>query len=389
MKLSSLLDERAELLGSGDVEVGELCFDTRKIKRGDLYAAISGTHADGHLFIPEALAKGAAALLGTAAARPYAVAVPVVVDANPRLRLTKMAARMHPGQPERIVAVTGTNGKTSVASFVRQIWDGLGIRGASLGTLGVEGRGRWPQTQLTTPDPVLLHRLCAQLARSGVQHLALEASSHGLDQFRLDQLRLAAGAFTNISRDHFDYHGSYEAYLAAKKRLMGELLAPGTMAVLNADVPEFEELATTARSRDLEVVDYGASAERYRIVAIEPHAGGQVISFEIDGRGHKVETRLVGRFQASNMLAALGLAVASGVELERALPILGMLKPAPGRMQLVTRHPNGAPAFVDYAHTPDALEKALMAFRPHTTGLLHVVVGCGGDRDPGKRPLNG
>ncbi|MCB2054866.1 MAG: UDP-N-acetylmuramoyl-L-alanyl-D-glutamate--2,6-diaminopimelate ligase [Geminicoccaceae bacterium] len=389
MKLSALLDDDVTVVGDADIEIGGICFDTRKLRPGDLYAAISGNQVDGHVFIPEALAKGAVALMGGRSARHYAAAVPVVVDENPRLRLTRMAARMHPGQPGTTVAVTGTNGKTSVASFTRQIWDRLGMRAASLGTLGVEGKGRWPQTQLTTPDPVLLHRLAAQLAVAGVDHLVIEASSHGLHQFRLDALTIRAGAFTNISRDHFDYHGDFESYFDAKSRLFRELLPTDGTAVLNADVPEFERLAAIVRERGIELVDYGRKARRMRILDVVPHAASQTLKLDIEGRPVTIDTALVGDFQASNILAGLGLAIAGGADMEKALGCLPHLRGAPGRMQLVVKHRSGAPAFVDYAHTPDALEKALRALRPHTARLLHVVFGCGGDRDAGKRPLMG
>ncbi|MEZ5847901.1 MAG: UDP-N-acetylmuramoyl-L-alanyl-D-glutamate--2,6-diaminopimelate ligase [Geminicoccaceae bacterium] len=389
MKLSALLDSGVELIGSGETEITGLCFDTRKLRPGDLYAAINGSRADGHIFIPDAIARGAVAILGAPSASVFATAIPVVIDDNPRLRLSLMAARMTPGQPRVTVGVTGTNGKTSVASFCRQIWDRLGMRAASLGTLGVEGEGRWPQTQLTTPDPVLLHRLCSQMAASGVDHLALEASSHGLDQFRLDAIAFSAAAFTNISRDHYDYHGSYEAYFKAKSRMFAELLGDDGVAILNADIPEFGQLRAIVEGRGIAMIDYGRQAKCYRIVDIRPEAIGQAIEFEIDGDRHVVETPLVGRFQASNMLAALGLAVAGGAPLAGALDQLGSLRPAPGRMEHVVTHSCGAPAFVDFAHTPDALEKALAALRPHTAGRLHVVFGCGGDRDAGKRPLMG
>lgn len=389
MKLSALLPDGVLLLGSGDTEINGICFDTRKLRPGNLYAAISGSRVDGHVFIPDALAAGAAAILGSDSARNYATAVPVVVDGNPRLRLSQMAARLTPGQPGTTVAVTGTNGKTSVASFTRQIWDRVGMRAASLGTLGVESEGRWPATQLTTPDPVLLHRLCSDLARAGIDHLALEASSHGLDQFRLDALNFRAAAFTNISRDHYDYHGSYEAYYTAKKRLFSELLMPGGLAVINADVPEAGDLAALLDRRGIEMVDYGFKARRYRIVAIEVGTVGQLVRLSIDGTACEVDSPLVGQFQASNMVAALGLAVAGGAPLDKAMAQLSCLRPAPGRMEHVVTHPSGAPAFVDFSHTPDSLEKALVALRPHTDGRLVVVFGCGGDRDPGKRPIMG
>jgi len=389
LRLSALLDEADHVLGYRDIEIRDLVADSRAIRGGELFAALSGTQADGHVFIPEALAKGAVALLAGPGAEVYATAVPVIVASNPRLRLARMAARFHLGQPRFTAAVTGTNGKTSIASFTRQIWDGLGLRAASLGTLGVQGRGRWPSSSLTTPDPVTLHRLAAELARAGIDHLVLEASSHGLHQYRLDALTIKAAAFSNISRDHFDYHESFEAYYAAKKRLFAERLADGGTAVLNADAPEFADLKATAEARGCEVVDYGVAARRYRLIDTEAHAAGQRIEVEVEGRRHRFATSLVGSFQAHNLLAALGLAVAGGAELGAALGQLGELRGAPGRMQLVVRHANGAAAFVDYAHTPDALAQALKALRPHTRGRIHLVFGCGGDRDPGKRPLMG
>jgi len=389
LKLSDLLDSTATLLGDGDTEIGGICTDSRQTAPGDLFAALSGSSADGHLFIPEALAKGAVALMGGEPVKRFAAAVPVVLEDNPRLRVANMAARFHPGQPSFLAAVTGTNGKTSVASFTRQIWDLCGIRAASLGTLGVESAGRWPPTQLTTPDPVLLHRLCSQLADAGVSNLVVEASSHGLDQFRLDALDIAAAAFTNLSRDHFDYHGSAEAYFRAKRRLFDTLLRADGTAVLNADVEEFEPLRDVVRAHGIAMIDYGRRAERFRIVSTRAFAASQELTLEIDGRQVCFESSLVGTFQVSNLLAALGLAVAGGVPLDRAIVLLGQLRGAPGRMQLVASHACGAPAFVDYAHTPDALLKALEALRPHTKRQLHVVFGCGGDRDAGKRPVMG
>lgn len=389
MKLSELLDSEATLLGDGSVEITGIGYDSRGIEAGELFAALSGTRADGHLFIPEALARGAVALLGDDHAKRYAGAVPVVLDANPRLRLSKMAAAMYPGQPAFMAAVTGTNGKTSVASFTRQIWDLLDIKAASLGTLGVESEGRWPPTQLTTPDPVVLHRLCSQLAARGIEKLIIEASSHGLDQFRLDALKIHAAAFTNLSRDHYDYHGTPEAYFKAKARLFDTLVDSNGTVVLNADVDEYKPLAEIARQRGLQVIDYGYKAKRFRIEKIDAHQTDQEITLELDGRRHHLRTNLVGGFQAYNMLGALGLAMAGGVSLQQALSILPQVRVVPGRMQLAGHNRHEAPAFVDYAHTPDALQKALQALRAHTSNRLIVVFGCGGDRDIGKRPVMG
>lgn len=389
MKLSALLDSSAVLYGDGSTEIEGINYDSRKIEPGQLFAALSGTNADGHIFIPEALSRGAVAIMGDAQTKRYASAVPVVVDANPRLRLSKMASALYPGQPPFLAAVTGTNGKTSVASFARQIWDLLEVKAASLGTLGIEGEGRWPPTQLTTPDPILLHRLCQQLADRGIERLVIEASSHGLDQFRLDALRIDVGAFTNLSRDHFDYHGTPDAYFRAKARLFEALVRANGTVILNADVAEYSALHHIARQRGLEIIDYGRKAKRFRIEAIEPDYSGQRISINIDGKRQVLRTGLVGAFQAYNMLAALGTVVAGGVEIDQGLTALAQLRVVPGRMQLVAHNRHNAPAFVDYAHTPDALAKALEALRPHTAGKLCVVFGCGGDRDVGKRPVMG
>ncbi len=401
MRLPALLAEEARrfplgttaasgrVLNLQDVTIKGLASDSRHVEPGQLFAALSGTQADGHIFIPEAIQKGAVAVLGSSTAEAYAQLVPVIIDENPRRRLAQLAASFFGRQPAFTAAVTGTNGKTSIASFTRQIWDRLGIRAASLGTLGLESAGRWPKSSLTTPDAITLHRLAAELAKGGVDHLVVEASSHGLDQERLSGLAIQAAAFSNISRDHFDYHGSFDAYLAAKTRLFSERLARGGVAVLNADSPEFDGLARLARSRAAEVVDFGKAGKALRLIDRQPELTGQILELEAMGRRHRFRSGLVGAFQAHNVLAALGLALAGDARLGLALEALAELRGAPGRMQLVARHPKGAPAFVDYAHTPDALAKALEALRPHTKGRLAVVFGCGGNRDRGKRPLMG
>jgi UDP-N-acetylmuramoyl-L-alanyl-D-glutamate--2,6-diaminopimelate ligase len=389
LRLSALIDEGVRLVGDGAVEITGLSGDSREVRAGDLFAALGGARTDGRRFVGEALARGARAVLGPPGLAAQGLAVPVVEDADPRRRLALMAARLHRRQPRTIAAVTGTNGKTSTAVFTRQLWTALGHKAASLGTLGLDAPGRHEAGALTTPDPVRLHALLDELAAEGVEHLVLEASSHGLDQRRLDGLRLTAAAFTNLSRDHFDYHGSEAAYLAAKRRLFRELLPRGAGAVLNADAPEHEVLLADARERGLEVVDYGRTAGRLRLVAQAPRGLGQDLEFALDGRHHALTLPLVGPFQAMNALAAIGFVLATRGDLDRAVEALPSLRGAAGRMQLVARHPNGAAVFVDYAHTPDALEKALAALRAHTADRLLVVFGCGGDRDPGKRPLMG
>lgn len=389
MRLAALCDDHLRLVGSGEVEVKGLALHSGEVRPGDLFAALPGTRADGRRFLPEALARGAVAVLGDALVAEAADGVPALVAAEPRAALARVAARFFGRQPRQVAAVTGTSGKTSIATFTRQLWQSLGHPAASIGTLGVETSTGLAAGSLTTPDPITLHRTAATLAAQGIEHLAIEASSHGLHQHRLDGLRIAAAAFSNISRDHFDYHGSFAAYFAAKRRLFTELLPSGGAAVLNADVPEFAELATLARDRGLRLLDYGRTARSLCLLRQAPTVHGQEIEIEALGRRHAFASRLVGAFQAHNLLAALGLVLATGGEVEAALPHLAALQAPPGRMQLIAFHPSGAAAFVDYAHKPEALEQALKALRPHATGRLVVVFGCGGDRDPGKRPLMG
>jgi UDP-N-acetylmuramoyl-L-alanyl-D-glutamate--2,6-diaminopimelate ligase len=275
-----------------DVEFGGLTADSRRVRPGNLFAALNGTSADGRAYVADALAKGAVAVLGDASLLDAPPPVPLLVAEDPRRALARAAARFFGRQPRTAVAVTGTNGKTSTASFVRQLWTAMGRPAASVGTLGVEAPGREPPVAaLTTPEPITLHRTLAELAAEGVEHLAVEASSHGLDQRRLDGLAIRAAAFTNLTRDHFDYHGTAEAYLAAKRRLFDTLLPEGGAAVLNADVPEFGRSAEVARARRLRVLDYGREARALRLLRQEPLPDGQAIVFAADGREHAVRSR--------------------------------------------------------------------------------------------------
>ena len=380
---------------NGDPDIRGLTADSRAVEPGFLFAALPGTRLHGKLFIGDAVKRGAMAVLTddaqalTALHREYP-GILVVVDPNPRRRLARMAARFHAPQPKTLVAVTGTNGKTSVAAFTRQIWERTGRRAASIGTLGVVGPDFERAGALTTPDTVTLHRELQDLALRSIDHVAIEASSHGLDQFRLDGLDIAAAAFTNLSRDHLDYHPTMEAYLAAKGRLFGELMPRGGVAVLNADAPEFDWLAQLCRARSHRIYAFGAGVRtELRLLAARPGPAGQELDLKVFGRSYTLSLPLVGRFQAMNALAALGLALATGVARDHAVEALGKLAGAPGRVQHVASHPNGAPIFVDYAHTPDALENVLTALRPHCAGKLIVVFGAGGDRDAGKRPVMG
>jgi UDP-N-acetylmuramoyl-L-alanyl-D-glutamate--2,6-diaminopimelate ligase len=377
---------------AGDIErdITGLALDSRRVEPGFLFAALPGTKQDGRDHIPQALARGAAAILAPTGTRlPEGAQAVLVTDANPRRRLARIAALFHGAQPKTVVAVTGTNGKTSTVHFLRQIWLRLGHHAASLGTLGLMAPDRSDPDSLTTPDPLTLHALLAELARSGVSHLAMEASSHGLDQYRLDGVRFAAGAFTNLTRDHLDYHGDMDRYRAAKRRLFAEVLAPGSVAVLNADSPEFDDLAALARERRHHIIDYGRNARVLRLVEARPDPRGQALAIELLGRSRHLALPLVGAFQAMNALAALGLAIATGAKDEDALETLAHLAGVPGRLQQAGERANGAAIYVDYAHTPDALETVLTALRPHARRHLVVLFGCGGDRDPGKRPMMG
>jgi len=373
------------------IEVTGLTADSRRVVPGDLFAALPGSRADGRAFIGEALARGAAAVLapeGTSLP-PCERPVALLTDPEPRRRLALLAAAFHGAQPRRVAAVTGTNGKTSVATFTRQLWEALGHRAASLGTLGLEPERPGAPKALTTPDPVELARVLAELAGDGFDHLVMEASSHGLDQFRLDGVRLQAAAFTNLSRDHLDYHGSMEAYLAAKRRLFEVLLPPGGTAVLNADAPEFEILAKACRARGQRVLGYGRGGRELKLLELVPEDAHLVLAVEVFGRPSRLALPVAGTFQGLNALAALGLVLAEEVEPAAALDALTRIHGVPGRVEPVGATPAGGRVFVDYAHTPDALETVLRALRPHARGRLLVVFGAGGDRDPGKRPLMG
>ncbi len=360
--------------------------DSRQVKPGYLFAALSGVNTDGARFVADAVGRGAVAIL---TADKMDAGAPVVTVADPRRTLALMAARFFGNQPETTVAVTGTNGKTSVASFTRQLWTDLGYASASLGTVGVVSPRGTKVLRHTTPDPIELHRILADLSAESVSHLALEASSHGLQQRRLDGVALKAAAFTNITRDHLDYHSSFEDYFAQKLRLFTDLLPAGATAVIDMDSPGSMEVADAARANGLEVFGVGRTGEHVRLVSAEIEGFAQRLTVEHSGQAYIVLLPLVGAFQASNALVAAGLAIATGSSADDVLPRLECLRGATGRLELVGMAPSGAPIFIDYAHTPDALDKALDALRPYAAKKLFVVFGCGGDRDHGKRPQMG
>src|SRR5947208_3428258 len=391
MRLRDLLGDDATIDPQAEaVVVNGLAVDSRVVRPGDLFFAISGHKTDGARFIDAAIASGAVAIAGDHAL-PGDPRVPFVTTANPRRALALAAARFFGKQPATIAAVTGTSGKTSVAAFTRQIWLRLRHASASIGTIGLVSPKRTIYGSLTTPDPIALHRQLDEIARDGVTHLAFEASSHGLDQYRLDGVRIAAGGFTNLTRDHMDYHPDVAHYLAAKLRLFRDLVAPDGAAVISADHECSQQVIDAARARALRIIVVGRGAdgaEGIRLVEAAVEGFAQKLMLEHRGRRYTIKLPLVGEFQIENALVAAGLAIGSGSEPAAVLATLEHLEGAKGRLEQVGEH-NGAPIFVDYAHKPDALAKALQALRPYAKRKLVVIFGAGGDRDAGKRPIMG
>ncbi len=382
------------------IEVAGLTADSRAVKPGFLFAALPGAKLAGTDFIAEAASRGAVAVLAPEGTRlPLGLSLPVIEDRLPRLRFARMAAAFHERQPDVVVAVTGTSGKSSTVAFARQLWRQLGLSSASLGTLGIDSDPITRYGALTTADPVQLHADLAVLAEAGVTRAAMEASSHGLDQYRLDGVRLRAAGFTSFGRDHLDYHPTVDTYFAAKLRLFTEVLQPDGVAVLNADIPEFDRLAAAAKAAGRNVLSYGRQGCDLRVARHEAVPHGQRVLLETPAGTGEFTLPLAGGFQVMNALCALGLVVAAEIDdlpafardprFGRLIAALGQLQGVRGRLELVATLPNGASVYVDYAHKPDALVAVLDALRPHVTGKLLVAFGCGGDRDPGKRPLMG
>lgn len=387
----SMLGHKANTAMSGVKDFTGITSDSRKVKPGYLFAALTGSKTDGAKFVKDAVARGAVAVMGTPALAQDVAALGVrfIAQDNPRAGLAHYAAAFFPGQPEIVAAVTGTKGKSSIVAFLREIWTALGLPAASLGTVGVTGpKGSMPLSH-TTPDPVEIHELLDRLKQDGVDHLAIEASSHGLDQHRLDGVTISACGFTNITRDHMDYHPTFEDYLGAKLRLFTEGVKDGGVAVVNADAAHAERFIDAAKARGLRLVTVGRKGDTIHLDRREDRGGNQALTLHHGGKIYYVELPQAGEFQASNALVAAGLAIGLGADPAKVFKALEDLKGAPGRMEKVAFAKSGAPIYVDYAHTPDSLEKILEALRPHTAGSLHVVFGCGGDRDKGKRPLMG
>lgn len=381
MRLSTLCGHDV----SPDPEIDGLTADSRAVRDGFLFAALPGVQADGNAFIPQAEQNGAAAILARAGVR---TALPLIIDENPRARLAKMAARFYSGQPRTIAAVTGTNGKTSTVLFAAQLWSLLGRNSGSLGTLGARASGLAIETGLTTPDPVTLHQTLARLAEAGVDHLAMEISSHAIAQARADGVSLKIAAFTNITQDHLDYHRDAEDYFAAKAALFSRLLPSDGVAVVNADGERSDEIARLAAARGQRIVSTGTEGKDIILKALAATPEGLDVTIESGGLGYDLHLPLIGAFQAENALLAAGIVIASGSAPEQTLPLLAQLAGAPGRMQHAASV-NGAGVYVDYAHTPDAVATALGAVRPHARGRVIAIIGAGGDRDRAKRPLMG
>ncbi len=373
---------------AGGLEIAGITADSRLVEPGFVFVAIAGTKADGARFIADAVKKGAAAVLVGTQTQVADVAVPVLRAKEPRRALALMAARFFVAQPATVVAVTGTSGKTSVADFTRQIFAALGHQAASLGTIGIVKPDGSLYGALTTPDPVSLHKILAELAAEGVTHLAFEASSHGLDQHRPDGVRIKAAAFTNLGRDHLDYHPTMEAYLGAKLRLFTEVLPEDGVAVVNADSAEAAEVIAAAQGSGHCVLTVGRAGADLKLERLVREGFGQRMSVAHQSRVYDVRLPLLGEYQASNALVAAGLAIATGESAGRVLPALQSLHGVKGRLEIVGETQGGL-AVVDYAHKPEALAAVLDALRPFATGKLICVIGCGGDRDKGKRPIMG
>lgn len=384
MKLSKLIAPHTH--EGPDVDITSISCDSRTVTDGALFAALPGTVADGRDYIVQAIEKGASAILSTPG---LPMDMPYVASDNPRLTYSQLASRLYAGQPKTLVAMTGTNGKSSTVEFLRQIWSYAGIKAACFGTLGVKYDGGYLPLSHTTPDAVVLHQTLSKLAHMGITHVAMEASSHGLKQYRLDSVDITASGFSNLTQDHFDYHPDVDDYYNAKARLFTELTPSNAPVIINVNDEFGQRLALDCEARGQKVVRAGWAGEDIRIDEVMPRSASQLIDLIVDGKRHKVELPLVGEFQVLNAVAALGLARETGVDTETAITALGKLTGVAGRLEMAGRTKNGAPILVDFAHTEDGLDKLLRSVRPHTMGQMIVVFGCGGDRDPDKRPKMG
>ncbi len=386
MKLNDLLQEASF---ERDVDIIGITADSRNVEPGFLFVALPGLIFNGADFIKDAIEAGASAILCVPQAKLQNDDVVWVLDEYPGRVFPQMVSRFFKKQPKSIAAVTGTNGKTSVAFFTQQIWKHMGLQAASVGTLGIKADGYDKYTGLTTPDPVAIHQALSELCDLGVDHVVFEASSHGLDQRRLDGVDISAAAFTNLTHDHLDYHENEEDYFNAKKRLFTEVLEPSKAAVLNTDSPLVRDVQKICKDRGHNIITVGHDDGDIRLLDQRTTSSGQEITVSYNSQIYDVSLPLVGHFQATNALMAVGLVIGCGGDADRAFKALSYLRPVRGRMEQAGRHPSGARIYVDYAHTPDALETVLKALKPHVRGALSVVFGCGGDRDTTKRKVMG
>jgi UDP-N-acetylmuramoyl-L-alanyl-D-glutamate--2,6-diaminopimelate ligase len=382
-----------DLLGLGPehphahLTITGLSSDSRKTKPGDLFAALTGSLTDGRGFVEQAVAAGAVAILAEAGLSDPGV--PVIEVDNARAALSLAASRFYPRQPDNVIAITGTNGKSSTVDFLRQIWTYAGHAAASVGTLGAIGPKGRIDLGFTTPDPISLHATLQGLADEGITHIAMESSSHALDQRRMHGVRLAAGGFSNLTQDHLDYHGTMGEYRAAKLRLFTDLLKPGQPAIVNADATEAAPFEAAAKEKGLDLKLVGWRGDYLKIVELWPKPASQRVDLRFENKTYPVEIPLIGEFQALNAVMAAGFALSLGENPQTVCEALAALKTVKGRMEHIGGTADGAHVFVDYAHTPDGLDVLLRAARPHAPGRIILVFGCGGDRDKGKRPLMG
>lgn len=386
MNLKEILDIENE---GYDVDIKGITADSRKVDKDFLFVALPGLKFNGADFIDDAINAGATAILCIEEAKTLNTDVIWIILENPAQAFPRYVARFFENQPANIAAVTGTNGKTSVAFFTQQIWQHMGLKSASVGTLGIHADGYKKETGLTTPDPVVIHQALKELSDLDVSHVVFEASSHGLDQYRLEGVDISAAAFTNLTHDHLDYHETVEEYFNAKKRLFSELLPPKKTAVLNIDSELVKDVRQICEERGHRIITVGRDDGDIRLLDQRSSSSGQEITVSYQSEIYDISLPLVGKFQATNALMALGLVIGCGGDVKKAFNALAYLRPVRGRMEQAGRHPNGGRIYVDYAHTPDALETVLKSLRPHVRGNLSVVFGCGGDRDRAKRKVMG
>lgn len=391
MKLGDLAAELDLKLKNPEMEVYGISSDSRAIESGYLFAALNNGVDSGDKFIPHAIDKGAAIILCSddCLKKKYPEITFIKVD-NPNKIFAKMVARFYEGQPENICAITGTNGKTSIADFIRQMIFASGENAASIGTLGLIKNNDLPVAYVnTTPGTITLHKDLQRLVKDNFHYLAIEASSHGICQYRIGGINIKVAGFTNLTQDHLDYHKTMENYYEAKKLLFTDIMLSDGIAVLNADIEVYDDLRNACKKAGLKIISYGHKGDDIRLIEEEPTANGQNLKIIYFGEEKEIFIPLAGDFQAMNVLCALGMTVALTNKKQEMLNHVSTLKGAKGRLQYITDTEKGGAVYVDYAHTPDALENVLSAMRSHTTGKLHVLFGCGGDRDRTKRPIMG